>query len=314
MIPAVRDSSREPSGGVARLSTSPAGSEPPSGTWGRTRRCDPARVPFADEAVPTLVPKRSGKPSPVLSPLDLEQAGLGIREHPGARCFFRVTKTSGRGVSPGPPNDIRAAIGGRPTSSVPGSPQPNAGASRRICVPVATADARRSPLYRSSSRPLDPAILLASRPRPVLTPIVATFSSQLSPDSPDSRREEARRLMNTPNPKAQSLLIMEGESGTCHGEFEFCFGSWSLHTHENPYRLMLCVMLEHSLQAGLERVPWQAITWTLKRGSDVFYVVGDSDDRYPGPHYSTTCPPRVENILVWLLSHRPTSSTAAHGY
>ena len=61
-------------------------------------------------------------------------------------------------------------------------------------------------------------------------------------------------------------------------------------------------------------MPWQAVNWTLKRGSDVFYVLGDSDDRYPGPHYSTTRPSLVENILVWLLSHHPISPTDAHGY
>ena len=122
--------------------------------------------------------------------------------------------------------------------------------------------------------------------------------------------------MNTPNSEAQPLLIMEGESGSAsrNGEAGFCFGSWSLHTHENRYRFSLCVTLEHSLPRELAHIPWQALTWTLKRGSDVFYVLGDTDDRYPGPRYSTTRPARVENILVWLLSHHPTPPTTAHGY
>ena len=90
--------------------------------------------------------------------------------------------------------------------------------------------------------------------------------------------------MNTPISEAQPLLIMEGESGSAsrHGVVEFCFGSWSLHTHENPSRLSLCVMSEHSLQRGIEHIPWQAVTWTLKRRSDVFYVLGDTDDRLSG--------------------------------
>lgn len=122
--------------------------------------------------------------------------------------------------------------------------------------------------------------------------------------------------MNAPNPEAQPLLITEGEGGSasCHGEVEFSIGSWSLHTHENPYRLTLCVTLEHSLQRRLDRMPWQAVIWTLKRGSDVFYVLGDLDDCYPGPHYSTSHPSLVENILVWLLSHHPISPMDAHGY
>ena len=122
--------------------------------------------------------------------------------------------------------------------------------------------------------------------------------------------------MSTTDSEAQPLLIMEGESGSASrdGEVEFCFGSWSLQTHENPYRLTLCVMLEHSLPPRLEHIPWQAVTWTLNRRSDVFYALGDSDDRYRGPHYSTTRPSRLENILVWLLSHHPTSPTAAHGF
>ena len=122
--------------------------------------------------------------------------------------------------------------------------------------------------------------------------------------------------MNAPDSEAQPLLIMEGEGGSASrgGEVEFSFRSWSLYTHENPYRLTLCVTLEHSLQRQLEQMPWRAVTWTLTRGSDVFHVVGDSDDRYPCPNYSTTCPSRVENILVWLLSHHPASPTVAHGY